>query len=110
LLPSSPLDEAHYHNDDGNHQYDMDEPSHRVTGYQPQQPQNYQYYSNCPQHMILLSDFSFPLPVIVSSYQPTVSNSRVRNKLKIRRADANRNKARAVTDYPCDIHEHILNH
>jgi hypothetical protein len=37
----------------------MDEPSHRVTGYQPQQPQDYQYYSNCPQHMILLLDCSF---------------------------------------------------
>src|SRR4030042_6446134 len=30
-------------------------PSHRVTSYQPEQPQNDQYYSNRPQHMILRS-------------------------------------------------------
>ena len=48
LLPSSPLNKADYHNDNGNHQHDVDEPSHRVTGQQPERPQNYQYYSNGP--------------------------------------------------------------
>jgi len=48
LLPSSPLNEADYHNDNGNHQKDMDDSAHRVAGHQPQQPENYQYYSNCP--------------------------------------------------------------
>jgi hypothetical protein len=33
----------------------VNEPSHRVTAHQPQQPQNRQYYSNRPQHKILLS-------------------------------------------------------
>jgi hypothetical protein len=33
----------------------MDEPSHRVTAHKSQQPQDYQYYSNRPQHSILLS-------------------------------------------------------
>jgi hypothetical protein len=28
----------------------VNEPSHRVTAHQPQQPQNDQYYSNRPQH------------------------------------------------------------
>jgi hypothetical protein len=54
LLPSSSLNKADYQNDNGNHQRDVNEPSHRVTGDQPQQPQNYQYYSNRPQHVILL--------------------------------------------------------
>lgn len=54
LLPSSSLNEADYHNDNGNHQRDVNEPSHRITGHQPQQPQNYQYYSNRPQHGMLL--------------------------------------------------------
>jgi hypothetical protein len=33
----------------------VNEPSHRVTAHQPQQPQHYQYYSNRPQHENLLS-------------------------------------------------------
>ena len=39
----------------GDHQQEVNEPSHRVTGQQSQYPQNQQYYCNCPQHMILLS-------------------------------------------------------
>jgi len=35
------LNEADYHNDNGNHNQDVNKPSHRVTGHQPQQPQNY---------------------------------------------------------------------
>jgi hypothetical protein len=31
-----------------NQLHDVHEPSHRATGHQPQQPQNYQYYSNRP--------------------------------------------------------------
>jgi hypothetical protein len=59
LLPSSSLNEADYNNDNSNHQRDVNEPSHRVTGDQPQQPQNYQYYSNRPQHVILLLSNEF---------------------------------------------------
>jgi hypothetical protein len=71
LLPS-PLNESDYQDDDGNDQQDMNKITQRIAGDQPQQPQNYQYYSNCPQHMILLSDCLFPLPAITSPYQPAV--------------------------------------
>jgi len=50
LLSSSPLNETDYQHDDGNHQYDVNEPSHRVTGHQPEDPQNYQYHRNRPKH------------------------------------------------------------
>jgi hypothetical protein len=59
LLPSSPLKKADYHDDNGNHQRDMNDPTHRMTGHQPQQPQNYQYYGNRPQHGILLLSNGF---------------------------------------------------
>jgi len=72
LTAPSPLNETDYQDDNGNDQYDVNKPSQRVTGYQPQQPQNYQYNSNCPQHVILLSHCSFPLPAIASPYQPAV--------------------------------------
>ena len=52
------LNEADYHNDNGNHQQDVNKPSHRVTAHQPQQPQNYQYHCNRPQHPF----FSLSLP------------------------------------------------
>jgi hypothetical protein len=41
----------------GNRGYNesMDERTHRKTGHKPQQPQNYQYESYRPQHVILLS-------------------------------------------------------
>jgi hypothetical protein len=58
----SPLNKTDYQDDNSNDQYDVNEPSQRVTGYQPQQPQNYQYNSNCPQHLILLSDGAYSLP------------------------------------------------
>jgi hypothetical protein len=58
----SPLNETDYQDDNGNDQYDVNKPSQRVTGYQPQQPQNYQYNSNRPQHLILLSDGAYSLP------------------------------------------------
>ena len=35
------------HHDQRNHQQDMDYPSHRVTGYETEQPQNEQDYRNC---------------------------------------------------------------
>jgi hypothetical protein len=48
LPHSSPLKKANYHNNNGNHQYDVNESSQGVAGHQPQQPQNYQYYSDRP--------------------------------------------------------------
>jgi hypothetical protein len=59
LLPPSSLNEADYQNDNGKYQRDMNKPSHRITGHQPQQPQNYQYYRNRPQQGILLLSNGF---------------------------------------------------
>ena len=55
LKHSPPLNNPDQHDDNGNHQQDVNKPSHRVTAHQPQQPQNYQYHSDRPQHLILLS-------------------------------------------------------
>ena len=55
LHRSSSLNDVDQHHDNGKHQQEVNEPSHRVTAHQPQQPQHYQYYSNRPQHKILLS-------------------------------------------------------
>ena len=55
MLPSASLNKADYHNNNGDDQQDMDDSTHRVTGYQAEGPQNYQYHCNGPQHVILLS-------------------------------------------------------
>src|SRR4030042_2415996 len=55
LHRSSSLNDVDQHHDNGKHQQEVNEPSYRVTAHQPQQPQHYQYYSNRPQHEILLS-------------------------------------------------------
>ena len=55
LRQSSSLNDLDQHHDNGEHQQEVNEPSHRVTAHQPQQPQNRQDYSNRPQHKILLS-------------------------------------------------------
>ena len=52
----------------------MDEPSHRVTAHKSQQPQDYQYYSNRPQHSILLS-IRFRLASAGSFHDKAVFNS-----------------------------------
>ena len=67
-----PLNDSDQHDDNGNDQQDMNKITHRIAGHQPQQPQNYQYHSNRPQHLIPLSDCAFPLPAIASPYQPAV--------------------------------------
>ena len=66
LYRSSPLNDSHQHYDNGNDQQDMNKITYRIARHQPQRPQNYQYHSDCPQHMILLSDCSFPLPARAS--------------------------------------------
>jgi hypothetical protein len=60
LNGSPPLNDSDQHNNDGDDKQDMDKITHRIAGDQPQQPQNYQYYGNCPQHVTLLSDHPFP--------------------------------------------------
>src|SRR5208283_5385027 len=55
LQSSASLNNVDQHDDNSNYQQDVNQPSHRVTGHQPQHPQNYQYHSDRPQHMILLS-------------------------------------------------------
>lgn len=54
LHQSSPLNDPDQHYDNGKHQQEVNESSHRVTAHQPKQPQSYQYDSNRPQHRILL--------------------------------------------------------
>ena len=56
LQHSPPLNDSDQHNNNGNNQQGMDEPAHRIATYQAQQPQNYQYNSNRPQHVLLLSE------------------------------------------------------
>jgi len=60
------LNEPNHHHNDCDDQQDMNKITKRIAAHQPQQPQNYQYDSDRPQHMILLSDCSFPLPAIAS--------------------------------------------
>ena len=51
-----PLNDSDQHNDNGNDQQDMNKITHRIATHKPQQPQNYQYDSNRPQHDISLPD------------------------------------------------------
>jgi hypothetical protein len=46
--PSS--DQVNQQNDEREHQQQVDESTHRVTGYQTQQPKNQKNYEDCPQH------------------------------------------------------------
>jgi len=55
---SSSLEETYHEHNECYDEQNMDKPAHGVTAYQPQQPQNYQYYGDCPQHLFLLSDCS----------------------------------------------------
>ena len=54
LLGPSSGNYVNQDHDNGNDEQDMNEPSHRVTAYQSEEPQGYQYYGNRPQHIILL--------------------------------------------------------
>jgi hypothetical protein len=52
LKDFSPLNDPDQYDNNCDHKQNMDEPTHRVTAHQPECPQNYQYYSDRPQHMI----------------------------------------------------------
>jgi hypothetical protein len=54
---SSPLNEPDHHHNDCYDQQNVNKIAQRIAGHQPQQPQNQQYYSDCPQHVT--SPFSF---------------------------------------------------
>jgi len=58
------------HGDDGKKQQDMNKITHRIATYQPQQPQNYQYQSNRPQNVILLSDDRIRLSSSINLLHP----------------------------------------
>jgi hypothetical protein len=60
----SPLNKTDYQDDNSNDQYDVNKPSQRVTRYQPQEPQDYQYNGDRPQHLILLSLGAYFLPAM----------------------------------------------
>jgi len=53
---SSPLDDSDQDDDNSNDQQDMNKVTHRIATHHPQQPQNYQYNGDRPQHMISLPD------------------------------------------------------
>jgi hypothetical protein len=46
----SPLNDSDQYHNDCDDEQNMNESSHRITAHQPQQPQNYQYHSDCPKH------------------------------------------------------------
>jgi hypothetical protein len=67
---STPRNDVDQDHDNRNYQQDVNKPSHGVTAHKSRQPQNYQDYSNGPQHIILLSlhfaDFQaiyLPIPI-----------------------------------------------
>jgi hypothetical protein len=45
-LPAPGKEVQHYH-DERDHQQEVDEPAHRVTGYETEKPHNDQDYRNC---------------------------------------------------------------
>jgi len=49
-LDAPALDDLHQDHDDGKHQKDVKEPTHRVGGDQPQQPKHRQNYRYCVEH------------------------------------------------------------
>jgi hypothetical protein len=59
---SSPLDDSDQDDDNGNNQQNVNKITHRIAGNQPQQPQNYQYDSDRPQHGISLLNGLGSLP------------------------------------------------
>jgi len=59
---SSPLDDSDQDDDNGNDQQNVNKMAHRIAGHQPQQPQNYEYNSDRPQHMTSLPDCWGALP------------------------------------------------
>jgi hypothetical protein len=56
----------------------MNKITHRIATHQPQQPQNYQYHSNGPQHLSLLPDGSFALPAAITI--PAGSDNTINHK------------------------------
>ena len=75
----SSLNDPHQHEDDGNHQQNVNEPAHRVAAHQSEQPQNDQYHSDRVQHLILLPGDSGSLPAgapAPASSDPRVSGLR----------------------------------
>jgi hypothetical protein len=55
LLPdSSALKDIDNQDDNSQNQKDMNEPSHGITAYKSEQPEDRKYYKDCPQHDILL--------------------------------------------------------
>jgi hypothetical protein len=52
---SSPLKDIDEHHDDGQHQKDVNEPSHGVTTHHPEEPEKSQNHGNCVQHTEPLS-------------------------------------------------------
>ena len=61
LRPSSPLSEPVEHHEKGSRQQDVNISSHGAPGHQRRQPQNSQYDSNRPEHVVPsgLLDFGF---------------------------------------------------
>jgi hypothetical protein len=62
----SPLNHSDQHNDDRQHQQDVNESTERVRAHHSQQPQNHQDYRYCPKQIhfsLLLSFFFAPTPL-----------------------------------------------
>jgi hypothetical protein len=73
-MPQLPVDhnlliETDQQQGNSGYEENVDERTHRKSAHQPQQPQHYQYNSNRPKHVILLSDYSFPFQAFASPFQ-----------------------------------------
>jgi len=81
LVDHNLLTKTNYQQGNRDCEENVNERTRRKTGNKPQNPQNDQYDRYRPQHVILLSDWSFPLPVIASACPPEViTQSIIRNR------------------------------
>jgi hypothetical protein len=56
LVDHNLLDETDHQQGNRGYEENVDEQTNRIATHQPQQPHNYQYHSNRPQHLIFLPD------------------------------------------------------
>jgi hypothetical protein len=68
-----PLNDPYQHNNDRDHEQNMDEPVDRVAADQSQQPEHHEHHKNCHQHLILLPDRSGTVKEAILTYFTTTS-------------------------------------
>src|SRR5208282_5064626 len=73
--PFTTGNEVDQYHDNGNHQQDVNEPAHRVTAYETEQPQNEQDCRNCVQHIFFFQFAVKPPPA--GAFAPVSDDSSV---------------------------------